>query len=85
MYHLDRIIPFNAIVAIDDDGDQYAKFPHLYIGDINNNNNGIYISGGNDYDSRHFKCDPEKEIGFFSKLVVEKEANQLKPEPPADA
>ena len=84
MYHLNRIIPFSSIIAIDDDGDQYAKFPHLDIDNVSNTKKHIYLSGGSSYDARHFKCDPGKRVDFFSKLIAEKEANQLKPEPSTD-
>ncbi len=65
-YHLDRIIPFTSIIDIDEHGDQYAKFRHVYIEGLANTRKVEYIEQGNPYNRRTFKCLPEKRIEFFS-------------------
>ena len=66
-YHLDRIIPFDSIIDIDEHGDQYAKFPHIYIDGLANTRKFEYIEQGNPYNRRTFKCLPEKKTDFFSR------------------
>lgn len=63
-YCVDRIIPFEIIIDIDEHGDQYAKFPHIYIEDIKLTEKVSYIERGGGFSREHFKCDPEKRIDF---------------------
>ncbi len=78
LYHLDRVIPFSSIIDIDENGDQYARFPHIYIDSILNTTKRVHLSGEKSYDHRSFKCDPEKRVDFFSKLISEQEAGGAK-------
>lgn len=64
-YHMDRIVPFENIIDIDEHGDQLAKFPHIYIDGLNGTKKIEYLSQGSGYSLKHFKCLPEKKVDYF--------------------
>ena len=64
------MVPFEAIIDIDEHGDQYAKFPHIYIEGLTGSRKVEYLTQGSVYDLRSYPCPPEKKVDFFSKQVV---------------
>ena len=64
----DRIVPFEAVLDIDEHGDQIAKCPHIYIANLADTaQTEFFLEGaGGSYDQRFVWCDPEKRTNFFA-------------------